>query len=98
MGSRLGQRLINNNYFRIGGVAADLPWGWLEKCRDFCDWFAPKIDEYEKLITNNPIFRRRIEGLGTIEKRRDQLEPVGPDAACIRRCMGPPQGRPLRVL
>ena len=64
-----GQRLINNNYFRIGGVAADLPWGWLEKCRDFCDWFGPKIDEYEKLITNNPIFRRRIEGLGTIEKQ-----------------------------
>ena len=45
-----GQRLINNNYFRIGGVAADLPWGWLEKCLDFCDWFGPKIDEYEKLI------------------------------------------------
>ena len=63
-----GQRLINNNYFRIGGVAADLPWGWLEKCRDFCDWFGPKIDEYEKLITNNPIFRRRIEGLGVIGK------------------------------
>ncbi len=61
-----GQRLINNNYFRIGGVAADLPWGWLEKCRDFCDWFGPKIDEYEKLITNNPIFRKRIEGLGVI--------------------------------
>ena len=26
-----GQRLINNNYFRIGGVA-DLPYGWLDKC------------------------------------------------------------------
>ena len=65
-----GQRLINNNYFRIGGVACDLPWGWLEKCKDFCDWFGPKIDEYEKLITNNPIFRRRIEGLGVIGKEQ----------------------------
>ena len=65
-----GQRLINNNFFRIGGVACDLPYGWLEKCIDFCDWFGPKIDEYEKLITNNPIFRKRIEGLGTIQ--RDQ--------------------------
>ena len=65
-----GQRLINNNFFRIGGVACDLPYGWLEKCIDFCDWFAPKIDEYEKLITNNPIFKKRIEGLGTIEREQ----------------------------
>ena len=65
-----GQRLINNNYFRIGGVAADLPYGWLDKCLDFCDWFGPKVDEYEKLITNNPIFRKRIEGLGTITREQ----------------------------
>jgi NAD(P)H-quinone oxidoreductase subunit H len=65
-----GQRLINNNYFRIGGVAVDLPYGWLEKCEDFCDWFGPKIDEYEKLITDNPIFRKRIVGLGTISREQ----------------------------
>ncbi len=63
-----GMRLINNNYFRIGGVAADLPYGWIDKCLDFCDYFLPKVDEYEKLITNNPIFRRRIEGIGTITR------------------------------
>jgi NAD(P)H-quinone oxidoreductase subunit H len=63
-----GQRLINNNYFRIGGVAADLPYGWVDKCEDFCDYFDPKIDEYERLITDNPIFRRRIEGLGVISR------------------------------
>ena len=68
--SATGQRLINNNFFRIGGVACDLPYGWLDKCIDFCNWFAPKIDEYEKLITNNPIFRKRIVGLGKID--RDQ--------------------------
>lgn len=65
-----GQRLINNNYFRIGGVSVDLPYGWIDKCVDFCDYFDPKVDEYEKLITNNPIFRRRVEGVGTIS--RDQ--------------------------
>nr|YP_002048984.1 NADH dehydrogenase (ubiquinone) [Paulinella chromatophora]B1X4A5.1 RecName: Full=NAD(P)H-quinone oxidoreductase subunit H, organellar chromatophore; AltName: Full=NAD(P)H dehydrogenase subunit H; AltName: Full=NADH-plastoquinone oxidoreductase 49 kDa subunit; AltName: Full=NADH-plastoquinone oxidoreductase subunit H [Paulinella chromatophora]ACB42774.1 NADH dehydrogenase (ubiquinone) [Paulinella chromatophora] len=65
-----GQRLINNNYFRVGGVACDLPFGWLDKCEDFCDWFGPKIDEYEQLITNNPIFRRRIEGLGVISREQ----------------------------
>lgn len=63
-----GYRMVNNNYFRIGGVAADLPYGWVDKCEDFCDYFLPKIDEYERLITNNPIFRRRIEGLGTISR------------------------------
>ncbi|CAN5717302.1 NAD(P)H-quinone oxidoreductase subunit H [soil metagenome] len=63
-----GARLINNNYFRIGGVAADLPYGWIDKCRDFCDYFMPKVDEYERLITDNPIFRRRVEGVGTMSR------------------------------
>ncbi|MBE9117962.1 NAD(P)H-quinone oxidoreductase subunit H [Lusitaniella coriacea LEGE 07157] len=63
-----GYRLINNNYFRIGGVAADLPYGWVDKCLDFCDYFIPKIDEYEKLVTDNPIFLRRVEGIGTITR------------------------------
>ncbi|HEY9666043.1 MAG TPA: NAD(P)H-quinone oxidoreductase subunit H [Coleofasciculaceae cyanobacterium] len=61
-----GQRMVNNNYFRVGGVAADLPYGWVDKCFDYCDYLLPKIDEYERLITNNPIFRRRVEGVGTI--------------------------------
>jgi NAD(P)H-quinone oxidoreductase subunit H len=63
-----GYRLINNNYFRVGGVAVDLPYGWVDKCADFCEYFYDKVDEYEKLITNNPIFRRRLEGLGTISR------------------------------
>ncbi|NEQ22908.1 MAG: NAD(P)H-quinone oxidoreductase subunit H [Microcoleus sp. SIO2G3] len=63
-----GSRMVNNNYFRVGGVAVDLPYGWLDKCQDFCDYFEPKVDEYECLITNNPIFRRRIEGVGIISR------------------------------
>lgn len=63
-----GQRLINNNYFRVGGVCADLPYGWVDKCIDFCDYFDLRVDEYEKLITDNPIFRRRLEGVGTISR------------------------------
>lgn len=65
-----GMRLINNNYFRIGGVAVDLPYGWVDKCEDFCDYFLPKVDEYEKLITNNPIFRKRVEGVGVITREQ----------------------------
>ncbi|MGF1495609.1 MAG: NAD(P)H-quinone oxidoreductase subunit H [Elainellaceae cyanobacterium] len=63
-----GSRMVNNNYFRVGGVAVDLPYGWLEKCQDFCNYFAAKVDEYERLISENPIFRRRIEGIGTIDR------------------------------
>ncbi|NJM19553.1 MAG: NAD(P)H-quinone oxidoreductase subunit H [Richelia sp. SL_2_1] len=63
-----GYRMVNNNYFRIGGVAVDLPYGWVSKCQEFCDYFLPKIDEYERLITNNPIFRRRVEGIGILSR------------------------------
>lgn len=63
-----GYRMVNNNYFRVGGVAVDLPYGWLDKCRDFCDYFVTKIDEYERLISHNPIFRRRLAGVGTITR------------------------------
>nr|AJB98509.1 NADH-plastoquinone oxidoreductase subunit 7 [Helminthostachys zeylanica] len=63
-----GMRMMHN-YFRIGGVAADLPYGWVDKCLDFCDYFLPKIGEYERLITNNPIFLERVEGVGVIGRR-----------------------------
>nr|QWW92161.1 NADH-plastoquinone oxidoreductase subunit 7 [Spruceanthus planifolius]QWW92405.1 NADH-plastoquinone oxidoreductase subunit 7 [Ptychanthus striatus] len=62
-----GMRMMHN-YFRVGGVAVDLPYGWIDKCLDFCDYFLPKIGEYEKLITNNPIFLKRVEGIGIINR------------------------------
>nr|YP_009545170.1 NADH-plastoquinone oxidoreductase subunit 7 [Gymnomitrion concinnatum]AZB86866.1 NADH-plastoquinone oxidoreductase subunit 7 [Gymnomitrion concinnatum] len=62
-----GMRMMHN-FFRIGGVAADSPYGWIDKCLDFCDYFLPKINEYEKLITNNPIFLERVEGVGIINR------------------------------
>lgn len=62
-----GMRMMHN-YFRIGGVAVDSPYGWIDKCLDFCDYFLPKVDEYEKLITQNPIFLKRVEGVGIIER------------------------------
>nr|QNH93659.1 NADH-plastoquinone oxidoreductase subunit 7 [Christensenia aesculifolia] len=60
-----GMRMMHN-YFRVGGIAADSPYGWVDKCLDFCDYFLPKVDEYEQLITNNPIFLKRVEGVGFI--------------------------------
>nr|YP_010744332.1 NADH-plastoquinone oxidoreductase subunit 7 [Taxus wallichiana var. yunnanensis]AEX99412.1 NADH dehydrogenase subunit 7 [Taxus mairei]WET57590.1 NADH-plastoquinone oxidoreductase subunit 7 [Taxus sp. 'Yunman type']AEX99489.1 NADH dehydrogenase subunit 7 [Taxus mairei]QBK34229.1 NADH-plastoquinone oxidoreductase subunit 7 [Taxus mairei]QBK35951.1 NADH-plastoquinone oxidoreductase subunit 7 [Taxus mairei] len=60
-----GMRMMHN-YFRIGGVAVDLPYGWIDKCLDFCYYFFPKVTEYERLITRNPIFLKRVEGIGII--------------------------------
>ena len=63
-----GQRLINNNYFRVGGVAADLPYGWVDKCMDFCDDLPDRIDEYDRLMTQNPIFEKRLAGVGVVSR------------------------------
>jgi NAD(P)H-quinone oxidoreductase subunit H len=60
-----GMRMMHN-YFRIGGVAVDLPYGWIDKCLDFCDYFLPKVNEYERLITRNPIFLKRVQDVGFI--------------------------------
>jgi len=62
-----GMRMMHN-YFRVGGVAVDLPYGWVDKCLTFCDYFLPKIEEYERLITNNPIFLARVENVGVIQR------------------------------
>ena len=65
--SATGMRMMHN-YFRVGGVATDLPYGWVEKALQFCDYFETKVDEYEQLITRNPIFLKRVKGIGTISR------------------------------
>lgn len=57
-----GMRMMHN-YCRIGGVAADLPHGWIDKCLDFFDFFLTGVVEYQKLITRNPIFLEWVEGV-----------------------------------
>nr|YP_009254407.1 49 kDa subunit of NADH-plastoquinone oxidoreductase [Verdigellas peltata]CZF96660.1 49 kDa subunit of NADH-plastoquinone oxidoreductase [Verdigellas peltata] len=66
--SATGMRMMHN-YFRIGGVATDLPYGWVNKCLDFCNYFRLKINEYENLITQNPIFLKRVKSIGIIAKK-----------------------------
>src|SRR5258707_10013120 len=49
-----GQRMMTS-YFRIGGLALDLPIGMMEWIKKFASTFEEKVDEYEDLLTNNPI-------------------------------------------
>jgi NADH-quinone oxidoreductase subunit D len=60
-----GQRLTYN-YIRIGGVMIDILPEFVPKCQAFLDYFVPKIDEYEGLLTYNPIFLERSKGVGII--------------------------------
>ncbi len=62
-----GQRLTYN-YARIGGVSFDLPVGWIEKAQRFLDAFEPIVDEYNRLLTDNKIFRERMGEVGVISE------------------------------
>jgi NADH:ubiquinone oxidoreductase subunit D len=61
-----GSRMMFN-YFRPGGVKADLPDGVAEQIEEILTTFDAQVDEYEALLTNNEIFRARTRGVGVIE-------------------------------
>ncbi|MGQ0433120.1 MAG: NADH dehydrogenase (quinone) subunit D [Microthrixaceae bacterium] len=57
---------MNHNYIRPGGVAADLPDGWRDAVLTFIDSVPPSLDEYDVLLTGQPIYRERLQGVGVI--------------------------------
>ncbi len=50
-------------WYRIGGVANDLPAGWDRLVREFCDWMPGRLDEYDKAAMRNGILRSRTIGV-----------------------------------
>jgi NADH-quinone oxidoreductase subunit D len=60
-----GQRMMTS-YFRIGGLALEPPLGWLDRVKKILNTFPERVDEYEALLTKNPIWMRRTQGVGTI--------------------------------
>jgi len=64
---------MHPNWFRIGGVAQDLPAGWDRMLRDFVDYLPSRLDEYDRTVIRNKLFQARTKGVGqcTIEEAID---------------------------
>ncbi len=60
-----GQRMMTS-YFRIGGVALEPPLDFFDRVKKFADIFPGRVDEYEGLLTGNPIWVMRTKGVAKI--------------------------------
>jgi NADH-quinone oxidoreductase subunit D len=70
---------MNHNYIRPGGVAADLPDGWREDLTELMDMLPPRLEEYDVLMTGQPIWRERLQGVGVISQEEAiALSATGP--------------------
>ncbi len=76
-----GQRMMPG-YFRPGGVAADLPEEFFPAARTFLDDVPRRVDEYERLLDDNLIWRERTEGVAVLS--REQAIALGATGPVLR--------------
>ena len=55
---------MHSSFFRIGGVAMDLPRGWDKRIREFVNYLPARLDHYDKLVLQNSTLKRRTQGIG----------------------------------
>lgn len=67
---RVSGARLHANYFRPGGVAADLPIGLIEDIYAFIDQHDKFIDDMERMLTDNRIFKQRTVGIGVVTKQQ----------------------------
>ncbi len=61
-----GARMLYN-YIWIGGLYYDLPVGFLDRCSEFIAYLIPKLEELDNILIDNPIFRKRTQGVGVLD-------------------------------
>ena len=76
-----GERM-NHRYFQVGGCAQDLPDGFIERLQRLLDILPGRIDEYEALLTANPIWKDRLVGIGVLPA--EQLLGLGVTGPTLR--------------
>jgi NADH-quinone oxidoreductase subunit D len=64
-----GQRM-HTRYFQVGGVAEDIPVGFVDKTLQFCREFPSRVDQFEALLSKNEIFLNRTRGIGVVDRQR----------------------------
>lgn len=75
---------LTTSYFRVGGLPNDLPKDFVLRVRKFIQEFPDRVDEYEGLLTKNPIWRGRTKGVGVIS-REDAIS-IGLSGPSLRAC------------
>jgi NADH-quinone oxidoreductase subunit D len=79
--SLVGARLLYG-FYQVGGLRYDIPAGWPETCRETIGFIERRLDEYERLLEENPFFLARARDVGVIS--RDLAEDLGVGGPLLR--------------
>ncbi len=82
MFEQLGGQRMMTSYIRPGGLWRDFPAEFMPTLEKFLNYFPRKIDDYEKLLTDNPLWRDRTEGIGVVEP--EEAISLGLSGPCLR--------------
>ncbi len=75
---------ITTSYFTTGGLRWDAPPAFPEAVRNFVDCFDNRLDEYEVILTKNPVYRSRLEGIAALTA--EQAIGLGCTGPLLRGC------------
>jgi len=75
---------VTTSYFTVGGLRWDVPRAFAPRVREFVDLFEKRLSEYEVMLTDNPVYRSRLEGIAVISA--EQAIGLGCTGPVLRGC------------